>query len=79
MMLTFPALNGISMLMTSPGELEEVAGTMLFLPVLNGVMCAIFLALFNRFVHTYSALRGHRLVLCSGLQLAPSGYWLCYC
>ena len=38
MMLTFPALNGISMLMTTPAELEEVAGTMLLLPVLNGVM-----------------------------------------
>jgi hypothetical protein len=63
MMLTFPALNGITMLMTTPAELEAVAGTMLLLPLLNGGMCAAFLALFSRFVHTHSALRATSPIL----------------
>jgi hypothetical protein len=72
MMLTFPALNGITMVMTTPAELEDVAGTMLLLPLLNGGMCGLFLALFNRFVRRHSALRATSPVL----WIAISAIWL---
>lgn len=50
MMLTFPTLNGIGMLMTQPAELEPIVSSMLLMPVVNAVFCAIYLAVFERAV-----------------------------
>lgn len=47
MMVTFPALNGIGLLFADPPELEEVAGAMLFLPVINAALCVLYLNLFE--------------------------------
>ncbi|HLH90956.1 MAG TPA: hypothetical protein VKX28_21095 [Xanthobacteraceae bacterium] len=50
MMLTFPTLNGITMLVTQPSELSPIVGTMLLIPFLNGLFCALYLSGFDRAV-----------------------------
>ncbi len=50
MMLTFPALNGISMLLTEAADLDNVVGVMLLMPTVNGLMCAIYISAFKRIV-----------------------------
>lgn len=50
MMLTFPTLNGITMLMTAPAELGPIVGSMLLMPMVNALFCAIYLAAFARIV-----------------------------
>jgi len=50
MMLTFPTLNGISMLMTAPADLGPIVSSMLLMPIVNGLFCAIYLAAFERVV-----------------------------
>jgi len=55
MMLTFPTLNGISMLMTQPAELAPIVGSMLLMPVVNALFCAIYLAGFERLVRAGTA------------------------
>ena len=44
MMLTFPTLNGIGLLLAEPTKVEEAARSMLLMPILNGVLCAGYLA-----------------------------------
>ena len=65
MMLTFPTLNGITMLVAQPAELGAIVGTMLLLPFINGLFCAVFLAAFARVVRT-----GLAPAAASGLLLA---------
>ncbi len=55
MMLTFPTLNGISMLMTAPAELAPIVSSMLLMPIVNGLFCAIYLAAFERIVRAGTA------------------------
>jgi hypothetical protein len=55
MMLTFPTLNGITMLMTDPAELGPIVSSMLLMPIVNGVFCAIYLAAFERIVRAGTA------------------------
>ncbi|HEY1541425.1 MAG TPA: hypothetical protein VGG01_03355 [Xanthobacteraceae bacterium] len=55
MMLTFPTLNGISMLMTQPADLEPIVASMLLMPIVNGLFCAIYLAAFERAVRAGQA------------------------
>jgi hypothetical protein len=55
MMLTFPTLNGISMLMTAPAELGPIVSSMLLMPIVNGLSCAIYLAAFERAVRAGTA------------------------
>ena len=50
MMLTFPTLNGITMLVTQPAELGPIVGTMLLIPFINGLLCALYLSGFDRAV-----------------------------
>ena len=50
MMLTFPTLNGITMLVTQPSELSPIVGTMLLIPFVNGLFCALYLSGFDRAV-----------------------------
>lgn len=42
-MLTFPALNGIVLIMAAPATLADIAGAVLFMPVLNGMMWSSYL------------------------------------
>jgi hypothetical protein len=72
MMLTFPTLNGITMVVTQPSELGPIVGTMLLIPFVNGFFCAIFLSGFGRVVRAGSA-----PAAASGLLLAAiTGVWL---
>jgi len=50
MMLTFPTLNGITMLVMQPSELSPIVGTMLLIPFINGLFCALYLSGFDRVV-----------------------------
>ena len=50
MMLTFPTLNGITMLVTQPAELGPIVGTMLLIPFINGLLCALYLSGLDRAV-----------------------------
>jgi hypothetical protein len=50
MMLTFPTLNGITMLVTQPSELSPIVGTMLLVPFINGLLCALYLSGVDRLV-----------------------------
>jgi hypothetical protein len=50
MMLTFPTLNGITMLVTQPSELSPIVGTMLLVPFINGLLCALYLSGVDRSV-----------------------------
>jgi hypothetical protein len=43
MMLTFPALNGLTLLMTPQAQLSGAVSTMLLMPILNGAICGAFL------------------------------------
>jgi hypothetical protein len=50
MMLTFPTLNGITMLVAQSSELSPIVGTMLLVPFINGLLCALYLSGFDRAV-----------------------------
>jgi hypothetical protein len=71
MMLTFPTLNGISMLMTAPAELGPIVSSMLLMPIVNGLFCATYLAAFERAVRA-----GAAPAIASGLLVALiAGLW----
>jgi hypothetical protein len=77
MMLTFPTLNGISMLMTQPTDLEPIVASMLLMPIVNGLFCAIYLAAFERAVragHAPAASSAMLLTVIAGLWFAIA--WL---
>ena len=57
MMLTFPTLNGIGMLMAQPAALGPIVGSMLLMPIVNALFCAIYLAAFERAVRAGAACR----------------------
>jgi hypothetical protein len=72
MMLTFPTLNGITMLVTQPSELSPIVGTMLLIPFINGLFCALYLSGFDRAVRA-----GFSPPAASGLLIAcVSIVWL---
>lgn len=49
-MLTFPALNGIVLLMAEPASIGEIASSVMLMPVLNAIMWASYLSGFDRLV-----------------------------
>jgi hypothetical protein len=49
LMLTFPALNGLGLLFTAQSNIPETARSMLWMPVLNGLLCAVYIVLFLAF------------------------------
>lgn len=46
LMLTFPALNGLAFVFSRPDTVRGITATMLWMPLLNGVLCLVYLALF---------------------------------
>jgi hypothetical protein len=49
LMLTFPALNGLAFAYSRHEAVRGITATMLWMPLLNGLLCAGYLALFVRF------------------------------
>lgn len=49
LMLTFPALNGLAFILSRQDTVVPITATMLWMPLLNGVLCAGYLALFVLF------------------------------
>ncbi|HEX2216032.1 MAG TPA: hypothetical protein VHG27_04970 [Xanthobacteraceae bacterium] len=45
LMLTFPTLNGLAFVFAERGRIGGMAGSMLWMPVLNGALCAAYLLL----------------------------------
>ena len=50
MMLTYPALNGIVLLLAEPSAIPAIASSVLLMPALNGVLWASYLAGYERLV-----------------------------
>jgi hypothetical protein len=46
LMLTFPALNGLGFFFSRQENIEAMAQTMLWMPLLNGALCAAYMLLF---------------------------------
>jgi hypothetical protein len=46
MMLTFPALNGLAFFFSEQASAEPMARTMLWMPLINGALCALYILLF---------------------------------
>ncbi len=46
LMLTFPALNGLAFLFAGRDDITRLTGSMLWMPLLNGFLCAGYLSLF---------------------------------
>jgi hypothetical protein len=71
LMLTFPALNGLAFLFSEQARAAPMARTMLWMPVVNGALCALYIVLFLRFGRAVAPLT---LSLClAGLVV---GLWL---
>jgi hypothetical protein len=47
--LTFPALNGLGFFFSPPDGIESMAKSMLWMPVINGALCAAYIAAFLAF------------------------------
>lgn len=71
LMLTFPALNGLAFLFASRDDITRLTGSMLWMPLLNGFICACYLSLFLWF-----SAPGRDLWLAWGLTLAAALLWL---
>lgn len=48
LMLTFPALNGLAYVFARNEEVDDKTCTMIWMPVLNGLLCAAYIGLFLR-------------------------------
>jgi hypothetical protein len=46
MMLTFPALNGLAFFFSARDSVEPIARTMIWMPLVNGGLCALYILLF---------------------------------
>jgi hypothetical protein len=46
LMLTFPALNGLAFFFSEPTRAAPMAQTMLWMPLVNGALCALYIVLF---------------------------------
>jgi hypothetical protein len=49
LMLTFPALNGLAFILSRRDTVGPITSTMLWMPLLNGVLCLAYLLLFGLF------------------------------
>jgi hypothetical protein len=47
--LTFPALNGLGFFFSPPSSVEPMAKSMLWMPVINGALCAAYIVVFLAF------------------------------
>jgi hypothetical protein len=55
LMLTFPALNGLAFFYSPPASAAPMARTMLWLPIVNGALCAAYILLFPWLEQSLSA------------------------
>jgi hypothetical protein len=46
LMLTFPALNGLAFIFSRHDAVSSITATMLWMPLLNGVLCLVYMAAF---------------------------------
>jgi hypothetical protein len=49
LMLTFPALNGLAFFFSEPARAAPMARTMLWMPLVNGALCTLYIVLFLQF------------------------------
>lgn len=70
LMLTFPALNGLAFLFAGRDDITRLTGSMLWMPLLNGFLCASYLGLF-----LWLAAPGRDLLLAWGLAFAAALLW----
>jgi hypothetical protein len=74
LMLTFPALNGLGLFYLRPERVAVVARTMLLMPIINGLLCGLYILLFSMFVPETSSWK-----LASGVLLLVCALWgICY-
>jgi hypothetical protein len=71
LMLTFPALNGLAFYFSPPPSIAPMARTMLWMPVVNGGLCALYLGLY-----LLSAKRGSPEVVAVVLAGLVTCLWL---
>src|SRR5262249_25084961 len=55
LMLTFPALNGLFFFFSGDARASSIAGSMLWMPVINGALCGGYILLFAALARTGSA------------------------
>lgn len=71
LMLTFPALNGLAFIFSRPDTVSPITATMLWMPLLNGVLCLAYMATFIAL-----ATAQHATVLAWGLAAGFALLWL---
>jgi hypothetical protein len=69
--LTFPALNGLAFFFSPPDSVESMARSMLWMPVINGTLCAAYIAAFLALSHLAAP-----TVVAWILVVAVAGLWL---
>jgi hypothetical protein len=69
--LTFPALNGLAFFFSPPDSVESMARSMLWMPVINGTLCAAYIAAFLAFSRVAAP-----TVVAWVLVIAVAGAWL---
>ncbi len=69
--LTFPALNGLAFFFAEQPSIGPMARSMLWLPVINGSLCAVFIVVFLRLLGDVN-----ETVLAGSLAVAVVGAWI---
>ena len=71
MMLTFPTLNGLAFFFSEDARAASIAKSMLWMPVINGVLCAAYISVF-----AFGATAGSATFLAWGLVGVVVAAWL---
>ena len=71
LMLTFPALNGLAFFFAEQASIGPMARSMLWLPVINGSLCAAFMIVFLSLLGDVN-----ETVLAGSLAVAVVGAWI---
>jgi hypothetical protein len=69
--LTFPALNGLGFFFSPRENVEPMAKSMLWMPVINGILCAAYILAFLMLGRIVAS-----SMLAWGLAIAAAGVWL---
>jgi hypothetical protein len=69
--LTFPALNGLGFFFSPPESIEPMTRSMLWMPVINGALCAAYIAAFLALRHVAAP-----TAVAWVLAIAVAGAWL---
>jgi hypothetical protein len=68
--LTFPALNGLGFLFSPRENVEPMANSMLWMPVINGTLCAAYIVVFLMLAQVVAS-----TMLAWALVIAAAGVW----